>query len=437
MESEAGFTTAMGVALATMVLAYIVIFTELIHRSSAALAGGILMIGVGTWMGFYSQTAAVQAIDANTMFLLISMMMMVVMLRPTGGFEYLAIKIAKASGSDPRRLLVFLCIAVSVISMFLDNVTTVLIFAPLTVLITRLLNINPLPFLMAEAMLSNIGGASTLVGDPPNIMIGSAGNIDFMTFILNMGPIICVVWFCTIGLTLFLFREYLNQPITVELDLDESKAIKDPVALKKTLFALSITIILFFVHHHFHLFPSYVAFIGAAIALVLVQPDPETLYGEMEWSVLVFFAGLFVIVGGVESSGLLDLVGFELADFAKQEDQLLLACILLMWVAAVLSAIVDNIPFTVTMIPIVQGLEAQGVPVLPLWWALAIGVGIGGNGSHIGATANVICVTESERCGIPEARITPMLWLRKGLPMMVFSLIMATIAFSVGFDYLR
>ncbi len=437
MESTAHFDTAMIVALVTMVLAYIAIFTEIIHRSSAALVGAVVMVGVGSYMGFYSQAEAVLAIDANTMFLLISMMMIVVMLRPTGGFEYLAIKIAKASGKDPRKLLVFLCMAVSVISMFLDNVTTVLIFAPLTVLITRLLDVNPMPYLMAEAMLSNIGGAATLVGDPPNIMIGSAAGIDFLSFMVHMLPIISAVWFCTVGLVIYMFRDQLSQKITIELDLDESKAIKDPVALKKALFALTITILLFFVHHHFHLFPAYVAFIGAALALVLVQPDPEKLYGEMEWSVLAFFAGLFVIVGGVEGSGLLDLVGEQLSGFAKQEGQLLLACLLLIWASAILSAIVDNIPFTVTMIPIVLGLEAQGVPVQALWWALAIGVGIGGNGSHIGATANVICVTESERCGIPEARITPMLWLRKGLPIMLFSLVISTILFALGFDYLR
>lgn len=423
MELSPDLALNMWIAGGTLVVAYILIFSEVIHRTNAAIIGAVFMVGVGSYFGFYTQIDAVKSLDANTLLLLMGMMMIVVLIRPTGGFEYVAIKIAKLAGRNQNTLLVSLCLAVSIISMFLDNVTTVLIFAPLTVVIARILIINPMPYLMSEAMLSNIGGAATLVGDPPNIMIGSAANLDFLSFIVHMGPVVAIIWVCTTGMVLLTFRKELSINPTGSVDLDETKAITDPVGLIKALFALFVVIVLFFIHHIFHLYPSYVAFIGVAIAVALMRPDPEPLFGKVGWSVLAFFAGLFIIVGGVEHSGLLNLIGLKMSSIANDPEQLLLTCLALMWVAAFASAIVDNIPFTVTMIPIVQGLESQGLNVFPLWWALAIGVGLGGNGSHIGATANIICVTESEKSGIPGARITPILWLKKGMPIMLFSLV--------------
>jgi Na+/H+ antiporter NhaD/arsenite permease-like protein len=420
-----------------LVIAYALIFAEIIHRMHAAIVGAVLMVGLGMYGGFYSQEQAIRSIDANTMLLLAGMMMMVAMLRTTGGFEYLAIRIAKRTASRPRHLLLSLALVVSVISMFLDNVTTVIIFAPLTVLICRLVGLNPMPYLMAEAMMSNIGGIATLVGDPPNIMIGSAAGIDFNRFLLHMGPTTAIVWGVTVLLLLFRFRRELTTPATFTgiVDLDESRAITDPRGLKRGLAGMAVIIALFFVHHHLHLYPSYATFIGLALALVLSRPDPDSLLKHVEWTVLLFFAGLFVIVGGVESSGLLALIGHSLASVARDPDLLLISCLLLMWVSALLSAVIDNIPFTVTMIPIVISLETTGVNITPMWWALALGVGLGGNGSHIGATANIICVSESERCGIPGARITPGLWLRHGFPSMLASLAAASLLFTVLFGF--
>lgn len=423
------------IATGVMLAAYVLIFSEVMHRSAAAIIGAVVMIGVGEYFGFYSQQAAVLAIDGNTMFLLAGMMMLVMMLRPTGGFEYLAIVIAKAAGGRPIRLLIYLSLAVSVISMFLDNVTTMLIFAPLTVLITRLLHINPMPYLMAEAMLSNIGGTATLVGDPPNVMIGSAAGIDFLTFMTHMAPIIGVVWLCTVFLIVALFRRELRVDTLRHVDLDQDKAITDPAGLKRMLWVMALVIGLFFVHHWFHLFPGYVTFIAVALALALMRPAPEPLFGKLNWSVLVFFAGLFVIVGGVAGSGMLGYVGYQMSLVAGDPGRLLLTGLLIMWVAALLSAAVDNIPFTVTMIPVITGLQSAGVDVMPLWWALALGVGLGGNGSHIGATANVIAVAEAERSGDPRARITPVMWLRKGLPTMFFSLGIASVLYSAFFAW--
>jgi Na+/H+ antiporter NhaD/arsenite permease-like protein len=431
------FTPAMWTAGLILVVAYALIFSEVIHRTLAAIIGAVTMVLVGMVGDFYSQAEAVRSIDANTMFLLSGMMTLVVLLRPTGGFEYLAIHIAKLSRGSPRRLLVYVTTAVTVISLFLDNVTTVLVFAPLTVVITRMLGLNPIPYLMAEALLSNTGGIATLVGDPPNVMIGSAAGIDFNRFLFHMGPIILVVWIVTVLLLLFLFRSYFAKPINDILDLDERKALKDPKGLQAILLALGIVILLFFIHHRFHLFPGYVAWIGVALALAMVRPDPDIFLSQIDWSVLVFFAGLFIMVGGVEGSGLLDLVGQQLAVIAREPENLLMTAMILMWVSAFLSAAVDNIPFTVTMIPIILHLETQGVDVMPLWWALSLGVGLGGNGTHIGSTANVICVAEAERSGVPEFRISPVLWLKKGAPVMLVTLSISSILMTIFFDYYR
>lgn len=426
----------MYIAAAILLAAYALIFSEILHRASAAIIGAVLMVGVGMARGFYTQEAALIAIDANTILLLLAMMLVVAMLRPTGAFEYAAVRLTKLAGGRPMLLMVYLGLAVSVISMFLDNVTTIIMFAPLTVLITRILKLNPMPYLITEAMLSNIGGAATLVGDPPNIMIGSAGGLSFNQFLVHMGWPIAIVWVGTTGLLLLMFRKQLSGARSPKpIDLDEGRAIRDVPALKRVLVALALIIALFFTHHRLHMYPAFAAFVGLAVALVLLRPSPDKLFREVNWSVLVFFAGLFIIVGGVEGSGLLDLIGYKLAGFAKEPGEPLLAALLLMWISAAASAVVDNIPFTVAMIPIIAGLESQGVNITPLWWALAFGVALGGNGTHIAATANIIVVTESENCGVPGARITPRKWLQFGLPVTFLSLVAASLVYALFFDF--
>ncbi|MET0089013.1 MAG: ArsB/NhaD family transporter [Candidatus Thiodiazotropha sp.] len=427
-------TQEMWVSAAVLAVSYVLIFTEVLHRTIAALLGAVAMIGVGMWFGFYSQEAAILSVDANTILLLAAMMMLVALLRPTGAFDFAAVHITHWARGNPKLLLIYLSLAVSLISMILDNVTTVIVFAPLTVLICRLLKINPMPYLMAEAMLSNIGGAATLVGDPPNLMIGSAGDINFNSFLMHMGLPVLVVWMGTVAMMLYLFREPLSQPIQDPRSLVDTHAIKDMKSLKRILFALGVVIVLFFIHHSLHILPAYASFIGLCIALLLMRPNMESLFSTVNWSVLFFFAALFMIVGGVESSGLLELLGEELGTLAEDPGKLLVTGLALMWVAALLSAVVDNIPFTVTMIPIILGLEFSGVNIAPLWWALALGVGLGGNGTHLGATANIIAVSESEKSAMPEARITPLAWLRTGMPVMLFGLVLASLVYWLFFD---
>jgi len=433
--SVAAMTPEMWVSASVLLVAYVLIFTEVLHRTIAAIIGAVVMIGVGLSLGFYTQEAAIRAVDGNTILLLAAMMMLVALLRSTGAFDYAAVYITRWARGNPKRLLVYLGLAVSLISMLLDNVTTVIVFAPLTILICRLLKINPMPYLMAEAMLSNIGGVATLVGDPPNLMIGSAGHISFNSFLLHMGLPVVAIWCGSVGLLLLLYRKQLVAMGGDPDALVATHAIKDAGGLKRILFALAIVVGLFFVHHNLHILPAYASFIGLSLALLLMRPDMEQLFNSVNWSVLIFFTALFMIVGGVEASGLLRLLGLELARLAKDPDMLLLTGLLMMWAAALLSAVVDNIPFTVTMIPIILGLEGSGVNIAPLWWALALGVGLGGNGTHIGATANIIAVSESEKSGMAEACITPLLWLRIGLPVMFMGLILASLAYWLFFEF--
>ncbi|HHJ35424.1 MAG TPA: citrate transporter [Gammaproteobacteria bacterium] len=430
-------TDSMLIAAAILVAVYALVFSEIIHRMHGALIGAVVMVAVGMYFDFYTQEEAIESIDANTIFLLGGMMMMVGMLKETGGFDYLAIYIAKRAAKTPIRLLVLLTLTVSLVSMILDNVTTVIIFAPLTVLICEIIDLSPMPYLVAEAMLSNVGGIATLVGDPPNIMIASAAHIDFNTFLLHMGPVVAVVWVVTVTMITVMFRHELTPPpgYTGIVNLDESKAIHDVRTLKRVLAGLFIIVVLFFIHHHMHLYPSYVTFIGLSLTLVMVRPDPEALLDKVEWPVLVFFSSLFVVVGGVESSGFLQQIGNAIASVSGEPDRLLLTTLFVLWGAGLLSAFLDNIPFTVAMIPIILSLESTGINAAPLWWALALGAGLGGNGTHIGATANIICVAESERCDIPEARITPGMWLRRGFPVMIASLLVTSLIFVLFFDF--
>jgi Na+/H+ antiporter NhaD/arsenite permease-like protein len=430
-----GITNEMWVSASVLVGAYALIFSEVMHRTTAAILGALVMIAIGMFMGFYTQESAVLAVDGNTIMLLAAMMMLIALLRPTGAFDFAAVHITHWARGNPKLLLIYLSLAVSLISMILDNVTTVIVFAPLTVLICRLLKINPTPYLMAEAMLSNIGGIATLVGDPPNLMIGSAANISFNSFLKHLGGPVLLVWLATVALMLFLFRKELDYSGADPRNLVSTHAIKDIQGLWRILFSLAVVVVLFFIHHTLHLLPAFVSFIGLCLALLLMRPDVEDLFSAVNWSVLFFFAALFMIVGGVESSGLLDLLGRELAAMATDPGKLLLTGLLLMWVAAILSAVVDNIPFTVTMIPIILGLETRGVNIAPLWWALALGVGLGGNGTHIGATANIIAVSELEKSGMPEAKITPLQWMRTGVPVMLLGLSIASFVYWVLFDF--
>ncbi|MFQ5956728.1 MAG: SLC13 family permease [Candidatus Brocadiales bacterium] len=419
-----------GIAVVIFSITYIAILSEKIHRTIAGICGAVAMGLAGHWLGFYSQVDAVTAIDWYTIGLLFAMMVIVGMIQKTGFFEYLAIVTAKKTMGDPWRLTVLLGIVTTVVSMMIDNVTTVVVIAPVTVAICEILGVNPIPILLSEALLSDVGGVATLVGDPPNMIIGSVTGLSFNSFIIHLGPPVLISWVvCLFVLKFVLWKEMSQKPKNIEglLKMNENEAITDMASLKKVLIALGCVIGLFFFQGKLGLFPSSIAMLGVAIALLWVQPNPDDALKEVHWSVLLFFIALFVCVGGIEKAGVLEIVGSKIASYAHTSP--MFTCALLFWVAAISSAIVDNIPFTIAMIPIIQHLETEGVAVMPLWWALAMGVGFGGNGTPIGSTANVVTVAVSERTKYP---ITMRVWLKAGTTTMVACCIMG-LAFELLF----
>jgi Na+/H+ antiporter NhaD/arsenite permease-like protein len=433
------FTNAMLISGLILAGTFIGIFTEQVHgmeRSKFAAGGAVVMIIAGQIFGFYEPEEAIEAIDWNVIFLLAAMMTIVSIMIPTGGFNWMAYKIAAFSKGRLYLMLALLGTAVTVLSLLLDNVTTVVIFGPLIILIANAMKVNPIPYLLAAALLSDTGGVATLVGDPPNIMIGSAADISFNTFLIRMGPPVLVAWLAVLVLLKFLFREELAQ--TPEGTFDEEVEIKDPRLWRAALIILGLMVVLFTLHRALHWEPWFVAVLGM-VALIFTSRGVimDHAMEHVEITLLIFFLGLFMVIGGVEHSQFLMYIGQYIQPFV--ESDLLMATIVLMWVGAALSAAIDNIPFTAAMIPIILGMEAQGINVAPLWWGLAIGVGMGGNGTHIGSTANVFIVTISERLARerndPSLAITPGLWFRKGLPVMLLTLVLSSIIMVLFFEY--
>ena len=430
-----------GMLVSGIVLAvsFIFIFTETVHgfhRSKVAMAGAGVMILVGQYYGFYTPDEAFQAIDWNVIFLLASMMAIVSIMITSGGFERLAAQIGKFAKGRQFLLMAIMGTAVTLLSLLLDNVTTVVIFGPLIVLIAQKMKVTPIPYLMAAALLSDTGGVATLVGDPPNLMIGSAVGISFMTFVSKLGVIVFVAWIVTLFALRFLCRKDLSKIPTGTFE--EEIPYKDKSLWLKACVVLGILVVLFIIHDVIHWQPWMVAGAGFIILVLIAKHlEMEKIMKEVEMPLLIFFISLFIIVGGVEQSHFLQYIGQFIVEFVKED--LLLATIILMWVSAIMSAAIDNIPFTAAMIPILLSLEAQGIDITPLWWALALGVGMGGNGTHIGSTANVYIVTVSERLAKkennPDLAITPYKWATIGLPIMIITLLVCTIIMYFFFDF--
>ena len=441
-----------GMLVSGLILAasFILIFTETLHgfhRVKVAMAGAAVMLVVGQSYGFYSPEAAFEAVDWNVVFLLGAMMAVVSIMINTGGFEVLAGNIGKIAKGRQYLLLALLGTAVTVISLLLDNVTTVVIFGPLIVLICQKMKVSAIPYLMAAALLSDTGGVATLVGDPPNLMIGSAFDIAFMPFAYKMFPIVFVAWLATLYFMKFLFKEELA--VVPEGKFEDTIPYKDKSLWNKSLSILGLMVILFVIHNTIHWEPWMVAGTGLILLTILAKEiEFEDVMKNMthEIPLLMFFVALFMLVGGVEGSKFLEYLGQYIVPFIIDpesgeviQENFMMTCIVLMWVAAIMSAAIDNIPFTAAMIPIIASLEAVGVNIAALCWCLAIGVGMGGNGTHIGSTANVYIVTVSEKLakttGNPDMAITPLKWAKKGLPVMLLTLVICTIIMYVFFDY--
>jgi Na+/H+ antiporter NhaD/arsenite permease-like protein len=426
-------TLAAWVTVAIFVGVYVLVATERIHRVAAALGGAALVLGlgiVGSDEAFYS---AETGIDWDVIFLLLGMMLVVGVIRRTGVFEYLAIRSAKVARGRPYRVLVLLVLVTAAASALLDNVTTVLLIAPVTLLVCDRLGLNPIPFLIAEALASNIGGTATLVGDPPNIIIASRADLTFNDFLVHLAPIVLVILAAFVLLARVLFRRSLHgDPARAAslMSLDEKEAITDRRLLVRSSVVLAAILLGFLLQRQTGVSPSVVALVGAGVMILLAPVKPRDLLVDVEWETLLFFIGLFILVGALVHVGALELLAEQIANLTNGAVAPTLMVMLVG--SAVVSAVVDNIPYVTAMTPVVESLIASH-PALGndggLWWALALGADLGGNATLIGASANVVIVGIAARNGL---HISFIQWLKYGILTAALS-----IAISVPYVLLR
>jgi len=412
-------------AIGIFLLIYGLIISEKIHRTILAMLGAIVMVA----MGIVDQETALHHIDFNTLGLLVGMMMIVGITAETGLFKYAAVKSAKLAKGKPRRILIALFVITAVASAFLDNVTTVLLMVPVTFSITRQLRINPLPFLMSQIIASNVGGTATLIGDPPNIMIGSAvKELTFMSFISNLSPVIIIIMLAYIPLLLLMFGKQIKSTPELQqsiMNMDEKAMITDHKLLQKCLIVLGITITGFFLHQALHLESATIALAGAFLLLLLTGGEHmlEKAFHSVEWITIFFFIGLFVLVSGLVETGVIAELAAKAIELTGGD--VLMSSMMILWVSAIASAFLDNIPFVATMIPLIQEMGQMGITNLePLWWSLALGACLGGNGTLIGASANLIVAGLAGKEGYP---ITFMKYLKVGFPLMLLSIVISSV----------
>lgn len=423
----------MKASLAVLIFAgaYVLIATEWVHRVVVALAGAGLMLLFQIVSAQDAFSSPEFGVDWNVIFLLLGMMVIVGVLRHTGLFEFLALWSAKRARGRPFRILAMLVVITAVAAALLDNVTTVLLVAPVTVLIAERLGSSPVPFLIAEAMASNIGGTATLIGDPPNIIIGSQAGLSFGDFIVNLAPLVLVLLVVFLVLARVLFRKalvYSAERAAELMALDEREALKEGPLLARSLAVLAVVTVGFLLHGVLGYEPSVVALLGAGVLLLIARREPGPFLAEIEWPTLLFFVGLFVMVGALVKVGAIDRLAEGALDATG--GSLLVAALGLVVVSAVLSAVVDNIPYVATMAPVVQRL-ASALPgdTTVLWWSLALGADLGGNATTIGASANVVILGVSERSGY---RIRFLEFLKYGLVVTA-----VTIATSLAYVWIR
>lgn len=411
-------------AVALFLISYGLIISEKLHRTIVAMCGAILMI----FIGIVDQETALHHIDFNTLGLLIGMMIIVAVTAETGLFKFIAVWAAKKAKGQPLRILVSLGAITAVASAFLDNVTTVLLIVPVTFMVTRKLQINPVPYLLTEVFSSNIGGTATLIGDPPNIMIGSAvKELTFMAFIANLAPVCAVIAAVTIAILAFVYRKELKTTEQLKRSImafDAKEELTDPVLLRKCLIVLALTIAGFFLHALLAVESSVIALAGAFLLLLLAgEKHLEHALVKVEWATIFFFVGLFVLVGGLVETRVIAWLAEHAMEWTGGNVRA--ASMLILWLSAIASAFVDNIPFVATMIPMIQDMGQMGMTHLePLWWSLALGACLGGNGTLIGASANVVVAGLAGKEGHP---ITFVRFTAIGFPLMLLSILISTV----------
>ncbi len=409
------------IAAAVFLATYAIIATERLDRTVAALAGGVAMVV----LGIVTQEEALAAVELDVILLLASMMVIAGVLRETGFFQWVAIRSVHAAGGDPVRLLIVLALVTAVLSAFLDNVTTVVLIAPVTLFVAATLGVSPLPFLIAQILASNIGGAATLVGDPPNILIGAATGLDFVDFLVNMAPVAVVVLVASLAWLGWVLRRSVTSTVDVDValaSLDADQVITDVGLLRRSLLVLGLTIVGFLLGGTLGLEPATIALTGATVLLLVTSRDIHAALDEVEWPTIAFFVGLFIVVEGIVAVGIVERIADGLLELTGGDPAL--TTIGLLWFSGVASAIIDNIPYTATMIPVVFELGNAGVPIEPLWWALALGACLGGNATIVGASANVVASGMAARAGHP---ISFRMFVRYGIPVTVLSLAISSV----------
>ena len=420
-------TSTQIIAIVIFLVTMAAIMTEKLHRTVAAVAGALLLILTGV----LSVESGFSYVDLNTLGVLIGMMLFVAVVKNSGIFEYIAIKAAKIAKGRPWPLMVLFALITAVLSAFLDNVTTVLLIGPMTLAITSMLRINPIPFFMTQIMASNIGGTATLIGDPPNIMIGSAAGLIFTDFITNTGVAVLFVLAATIVCFYFIYGRKLHvEPEAMDsiLQLDENKAIKDRSLLIKSVVMILLVVFGFVFHSQLHLESCTIALTAAAVMLLIGRQDVEEIVAGVEWTTILFFTGLFIVVGGLQETGVIQILANGLMDLT--EGHMTLTILLILWVSAIVSSFLDNIPFVATLIPLILTMQSSGVDVTPLWWAVSLGACLGGNGTLIGASANVVLSGISNRHGFP---ITFASYFKVGFPLMLVSVAISTVFLLLRF----
>ncbi|MCL5024110.1 MAG: ArsB/NhaD family transporter [Nitrospirae bacterium] len=419
-------------------LAYAIIVSEKIHKAVVAVLGASLVLVFKVLQQHEAFHLEEFGVDWNVIFLLISMMVIINLMKPTGIFEYIAIKSAKWGKGEPFRIMAIFAVVTAVLSAFLDNVTTVLLITPVTLLIADALEVDPVPYLISCVLASNIGGTATLIGDPPNIMIASKAQLNFMDFIYHLTPVIVIIMVFYLLVIKVIWGRKLKPKETLKkriMEMDEREAIKDPVMMKKSIFVLGVVLTGFVFHGMLHFQPATVALFGAGLLLLLSKThDLHHVFAEVEWPTIFFFIGLFIIVGGVVKVGLIKWMSVKVLELTS--GNLFATSMVLMWFSAFASAIVDNIPYVATMNPLIIDMAGQIWPhetglqllqhpdLMPLWWSLALGACLGGNGSAIGASANVIVVGMSEKMG---RKISFLRFMAYGMPIMIMTVVISTL----------
>jgi Na+/H+ antiporter NhaD/arsenite permease-like protein len=420
-----------------MVSIYVILSFEIIHRTSIAIFGALILVIASLLAGSIHPKETlhfvIDVIDFNTIGLLLGMMIIVAILGETGVFNWIGVKAIRLSRGNLWKLMIILCVFTAITSMFVDNVTIILLMVPVTLTIFRALKISPIPFILGQTLSCNIGGAATLIGDPPNIIIGSAANIDFNSFFINMAPPILVTLLLGMVLLNIIFRKELKTIVNISgkfKGIDEKSLIKDKSLLQHCIIVLAGVIFLFVIHGAIGIEVSIIALAGASILLIITRAHVEKILQEVDWATLIFFAGLFVVVGILEEVGLIALLAKIIIGITGGEPWLTFHAII--WLSAITSGFIENTPFTTIMVPIIEILNSStnisslfgSLNISPLWWALALGAGLGGNGTWIGSSAGIVAVGISLKYG---HKISFIRWLKIGFPFMILTVVIGSV----------